>query len=203
MTEKTKELAGKLVNIQQRLNAPKSQFNAFGKYKYRNCEDILEAVKPLLNGSILTISDELINVGDRYYVQATAKLELGEEYFFATAFAREAESKKGMDEAQITGSASSYARKYALNGLFLIDDSKDPDTRDNSSKPPETKSVSNVRIEPETTLELAKLIEDTDTDIEKFLDYFKIQKLDDMDTNQLTDALKILNKKIDNEYGGK
>ena len=203
MTEKTKELAGKLVNIQQRLNAPKSQFNAFGKYKYRNCEDILEAVKPLLNGSILTISDELINVGDRYYVQATAKLELGEEYFFATAFAREAESKKGMDEAQITGSASSYARKYALNGLFLIDDSKDPDTRDNSSKPPEPKSVSNVRIEPETTLELAKLIEDTDTDIEKFLDYFKIRKLDDMNTNQLTDALKILNKKIDNEYGGK
>jgi len=203
MTEKTKELAGKLVNIQQCLNAPKSQFNAFGKYKYRNCEDILEAVKPLLNGSILTISDELINIGDRYYVQATAKLELGEEYFFATAFAREAESKKGMDEAQITGSASSYARKYALNGLFLIDDSKDPDTRDNSSKPPETKSVSNVRIEPETTLELAKLIEDTDTDIEKFLDYFKIRKLDDMNTNQLTDALKILNKKIDNEYGGK
>jgi len=203
MTEKTKELAGKLVNIQQRLNAPKSQFNAFGKYKYRNCEDILEAVKPLLNGSILTISDELINVGDRYYVQATAKLELGEEYFFATAFARETESKKGMDEAQITGSASSYARKYALNGLFLIDDSKDPDTRDNSSKPPEPKSVSNVRIEPETTLELAKLIEDTDTDIEKFLDYFKIRKLDDMNTNQLTDALKILNKKIDNEYGGK
>ena len=201
MTEKTKELAGKLVNIQQCLNAPKSQFNAFGKYKYRNCEDILEAVKPLLNGSILTISDELINVGDRYYVQATAKLELGEEYFFATAFAREAESKKGMDEAQITGSASSYARKYALNGLFLIDDSKDPDTRDNSNttNTQPTKKITE-RITQETTLELAKLIEDTDTDIEKFLDYFKIRKLDDMNTNQLTDALKILNKKID---GGK
>ena len=198
MTEKTKELAGKLVNIQQCLNAPKSQFNAFGKYKYRNCEDILEAVKPLLNGSILTISDELINVGDRYYVQATAKLELGEEYFFATAFAREAESKKGMDEAQITGSASSYARKYALNGLFLIDDNKDPDTRDNSNPQP-TKKIPE-RITKETTLELAKLIEDTDTDIDKFLDYFKIGKLDEMNTEQLIDALKILNKKID---GGK
>ena len=196
-------LSGRLVSIQANLNAPKNQYNSFGKYNYRNCEDILESVKPLLGDSILTISDELINIGERYYVQATAKLQLGEEYFFATAFAREAVSKKGMDEAQITGSASSYARKYALNGLFLIDDSKDPDTRDNSSKPPETKSVSNVRIEPETTLELAKLIEDTDTDIEKFLDYFKIRKLDDMNTNQLTDALKILNKKIDNEYGGK
>ena len=196
-------LSGRLVSIQANLNAPKSQFNAFGKYNYRNCEDILEAVKPLLGDSILTISDELINVGERYYVQATAKLQLGEEYFFATAFAREALSKKGMDEAQITGSASSYARKYALNGLFLIDDSKDPDTRDNSSKQPESKPLGWARITQETTLELAKLIEDTDTDIEKFLDYFKIQKLDDMDTNQLTDALKILNKKIDNEYGGK
>ena len=203
MTEKTKELAGKLVNIQQRLNAPKSQFNAFGKYKYRNCEDILEAVKPLLNGSILTISDELINVGDRYYVQATAKLELGEEYFFATAFARETESKKGMDEAQITGSASSYARKYALNGLFLIDDSKNPDTRDNSNIPnpqPTKKFKEPQIIQKETVLELSKLIEDTGTDIDKFLEYFKIEKLDLMNTDQLGLALKLLNDKID---GGK
>ena len=203
MTEKNNELAGKLVNIQQCLNAPKSQFNAFGKYKFRNCEDILEAVKPLLNGSILTISDELINVGDRYYVQATAKLELGEEYFFATAFARETESKKGMDEAQITGSASSYARKYALNGLFLIDDSKDPDTRDNSNIPnsqPTNNFKGPQKITKENVLDLSKLIEDTETNIDKFLEYFKIDRLDHMNTDQLVDALKILNKKID---GGK
>ena len=190
-----------LVSIQASLNAPKNQYNTFGKYSYRSCEDILEAVKPLLGGSVLTISDELINVGERYYVQATAKLQLGEEYFFATAFAREAVSKKGMDEAQITGSASSYARKYALNGLFLIDDNKDPDTRDNSNTPnPQPTKKIPERITKETTLELAKLIEDTDTDIDKFLGYFKIGKLDEMNTEQLVDALKILNKKID---GGK
>jgi len=194
-------LSGRLVSIQANLNAPKNQYNSFGKYNYRNCEDILESVKPLLGDSILTISDELINIGERYYVQATAKLQLGEEYFFATAFAREAVSKKGMDEAQITGSASSYARKYALNGLFLIDDNKDPDTRDNSNTPnPQPTKKIPERITKETTLELAKLIEDTDTDIDKFLGYFKIGKLDEMNTEQLVDALKILNKKID---GGK
>ena len=191
-------LAEKLVNIQKNLNAPKSQYNSFGKYKYRNCEDILEAVKPLLDGAILTISDELINVGSRYYIQATASLSLGESDFFTTAFARESETKKGMDEAQITGSASSYARKYALNGLFLIDDSKDPDTRDNSEKqtpvqPPE-------KIKKETTLELSKLIEDTGTDIDLFLKHFKIERLDLMDMKQLPEALRLLNKKID---GGK
>ena len=192
-----KELSNILVNIQANLNAPKNQYNNFGKYNYRSCEDILEAVKPLLVDSILTISDELINVGGRYYVQATAKLELGEDYFFTTAFAREAELKKGMDEAQITGSASSYARKYALGGLFLIDDGRESDTIDNPVKPSESKPQ---RITQETTLELAKLIEDTTTDIDKFLEYFRIQKLDEMDTKQLVVALKMLNKKID---GGK
>ena len=196
-------LSGILAAIQANLNAPKNQYNSFGKYSYRSCEDILEAVKPLLGGSILTISDELINVGEHYYVQATAKLQLGEEYFFATAFAREAESKKGMDEAQITGSASSYARKYALNGLFLIDDSKDPDTRDNSSVPkpqPTKKFEEPERITKEVVLDLSKLIEDTGTDIDKFLEYFKIERLDLMNNDQLVLALKMLNKKID---GGK
>ena len=192
-----------LVSIQANLNAPKNQYNTFGKYSYRSCEDILEAVKPLLGGSVLTISDELINVGERYYVQATAKLQLGEEYFFATAFAREAVSKKGMDEAQITGAASSYARKYALNGLFLIDDNKDTDIRDNSNTPnpqPPKKFKEPEIITMENVFELSKLIEDTNTDIDKFLGYFKIGKLDEMNTEQLVDALKILNKKID---GGK
>jgi hypothetical protein len=121
-----------LSTIQKELKAPKNQFNAFAKFNYRSCEDILEAVKPLLDGTVLTLTDDLLNFGDRFYVRATATLKNGEDSIEATAFARESDTKKGMDVAQITGSASSYARKYALNGLFLIDDNKDPDTRDNT-----------------------------------------------------------------------
>ena len=125
-------VAEKLMNIQQELKAPKGQYNSFGKYKYRSCEDILEAVKPLLgkNKAALTISDELIFVGDRYYIKATAALTDAEtsETISNTAYARESLDKKGMDDSQITGTASSYARKYALNGLFCIDDTKDADT---------------------------------------------------------------------------
>ena len=118
----------KLVTIQFKLKAPKNQFNSFGKYKYRNCEDILEAVKPLLDGSRLHLSDEVVMVGQRYYVKATATFVDGDFTYSTTAYAREEETKKGMDGAQITGTASSYARKYALNGLLLIDDTKDADT---------------------------------------------------------------------------
>ncbi len=126
----------KLLNeIQQNLKAPKGQFNAFGKYKYRSCEDILEAVKPLLGKAILVISDNIVQVGDRYYIKAIVQLKDGDEIVESIAFARESLAKKGMDESQITGTASSYARKYALNGLFLIDDTKDADTQDNSDKP--------------------------------------------------------------------
>lgn len=126
----------KLVNIQQNLKAPKNQFNSFGKYHYRSCEDILEAVKPLLNGAILTITDDIVLIGDRYYVKAHVALidSDGESIVSATAFAREEQDKKGMDGSQITGAASSYARKYALNGLFLIDDTKDADTQNNTKK---------------------------------------------------------------------
>lgn len=119
-----------LLIIQQELNVPKGRFNSFGKYKYRSCEDILVAVKPLLGktNSTLNLSDEMVAVGNRIYVKATATLltEDGKTYR-ASAYAREDETKKGMDGAQITGSASSYARKYALNGLFSIDDTKDTD----------------------------------------------------------------------------
>lgn len=121
-----------LQTIQQELKAPKSNFNSFGKYSYRSCEDILEAVKPLLGESTLVLSDEIVEVGGRVYVKAEATFTDGDKIVKVHAFAREAEQKKGMDEAQITGSASSYARKYALNGLFLIDDTKDADTQDNS-----------------------------------------------------------------------
>ena len=125
----------KILNkIQKELKAPKNQFNAFGKYKYRSCEDILEAVKPLLEDATLTINDEMVVIGERYYIKATVTLKQGEEEVSTTAFARESEEKKGMDQSQITGATSSYARKYALNGLFLIDDTKDADTMDNSSQ---------------------------------------------------------------------
>ena len=131
----------KLVAIQSDLKAPKGQTNSFGGYKYRSCEDILEAVKPLLKeqGLVLTIHDDVVEVGGRVYVKATATVQVGGEAIATTAFAREAETKKGMDEAQITGSASSYARKYALNGLFCIDDTKDADTRDNREEKPAAK----------------------------------------------------------------
>lgn len=119
-----------LVEIQKKLKAPKGQFNNFGKYKYRSCEDILEALKPLLyeHKCQLILSDELVYVGTRYYIKATATIrnESGEEVT-TTALAREEEIKKGMDGSQITGTSSSYARKYALNGLFCIDDTKDSD----------------------------------------------------------------------------
>lgn len=120
----------KLQEIQLKLKAPKNQRNNFGNYNYRSCEDILEAVKPLLSeaGAIITINDEMLNIGDRYYVKATVTFICGEEKHSVSAFAREAENKKGMDESQITGAASSYARKYALNGLLLIDDTKDADS---------------------------------------------------------------------------
>lgn len=126
-----------LLVIQQELKAPKSQVNKFGGYSYRSCEDILTAVKPLLakTGTTLTITDSIQEIGGRVYVRAEATLLKGTEYVsHVAAFAREAEVKKGMDEAQITGSASSYARKYALNGLFAIDDTRDPDATNDHGK---------------------------------------------------------------------
>jgi hypothetical protein len=119
-----------LVKIQAELKAPKNQTNNFGKYKYRSAEDIIEAVKPILNkyGTALVVSDEVVQVGDRIYIKATATLlDNTDNVVSVNGWAREEEVKKGMDAAQITGSASSYARKYALNGLFAIDDTKDSD----------------------------------------------------------------------------
>ena len=119
-----------LAKIQALVKAPKGQFNNFGKYKYRSCEDIVEAIKPVINplGFALTLSDEVVLIGQRFYIKATATLTDGKETYTATAFAREEEVKKGMDGSQITGASSSYARKYALNGLFAIDDTKDADS---------------------------------------------------------------------------
>lgn len=124
-----------LIEIQSRLNVPKCQYNRFGKYKFRSCEDILAAVKPLLKEvrCTLTISDDVIMIGSRIYIKATAVLtNSSNEVVMTTAFAREEEQRKGMDGSQVTGTASSYARKYALNGLFAIDDTKDADSLNDS-----------------------------------------------------------------------
>lgn len=128
----------KLANVQASLKAPKGQYNSFGKYNYRSCEDIVESVKPLLkaNGLLLTLTDELVNISDRFYVKATATIiDTAEgKTISVSAFAREEETKKGMDGSQVTGASSSYARKYALNGLFAIDDTKDSDATNKHGK---------------------------------------------------------------------
>jgi len=140
-----------LINIQSELKAPKNQRNNFGNYNYRSCEDVLEALKPLLakHECMLNISDTIEYIGERFYVKATATVTNSKGLqVTSTAYAREEETKKGMDGSQITGSSSSYARKYALNGLFLIDDTKDADTMPPSAPEPKTE----VKSEPKTAL---------------------------------------------------
>lgn len=140
----------KLLEIQTELKAPKSQYNAFGKYNYRNCEDILEALKPLLAKvkAAVVITDEIVNIAQRFYVKATVRLinVENEEVIETSAYAREPENKKGLDESQITGSTSSYARKYALNAMFAIDDTKDsdyaPDSNSKTATAPKNKPLS-------------------------------------------------------------
>ena len=133
-----KNVYQKLMEVQSKLKAPKSQYNSFGKYSYRSCEDILEALKPLLNevGAIVNISDQVKLIGERYYIEATAMfldVNTGDS-IISKAIAREDESKKGQDLAQLSGATSSYARKYALNGLFAIDDNKDSDATNTHGK---------------------------------------------------------------------
>ena len=136
MEEVKMTLIERVQKVQEELKAPKNQFNKFGNYAYRSCEDVCNAVKPLLAkyGLVLTLSDEIVMVGERYYTKATATITDGIEKLYNTAYAREEESKKGMDGSQITGSSSSYARKYALNGLLLIDDVKDADATNTHGK---------------------------------------------------------------------
>ena len=134
----TKNIFEKLLSVQTMLKAPKNQYNAFGKYNYRNCEDILEAVKPLCKEikAVVFLTDDIVQIGERYYVKATALFidVESEKRIEVTAYAREEETKKGMDGSQVTGASSSYARKYALNGLFDIDDTKDSDTTNTHGK---------------------------------------------------------------------
>jgi len=184
-------ISKKLAEIQAKLKAPKGQMNKFGGYKYRSCEDILEAVKPLLGDLVLTISDDITLVGDRVYVKATATVSDGEQSISTTAFAREAEVKKGMDEAQITGSASSYARKYALNGLFCIDDTKDADATNDHGK--QVKAISD-----DQAAIIYDLIEKTNTDIDKFLKAFHISCVEDLGEASFDKAFKALQEKLKN-----
>jgi hypothetical protein len=159
-----------LIENQGRLKAPKGQYNSFGKYYYRSCEDILEAVKPLLHElkCILTISDDVEEVGGRIYIRATAKIRNSNgEIMEVSAFARESEIKKGMDESQITGASSSYARKYALNGLFLIDDTKDADF-DNKGKEEKTEKPKGNLSKAIPAIKAAKTLKDLET-LENFV----------------------------------
>lgn len=162
----------KLLSIQNELKAPKNQYNKFGKYNYRSCEDILEAIKPLClkYGAVLLVDDYVEQVGERFYIKAKASLIdiETEQEIYACAYAREIESKKGMDSAQVTGATSSYARKYALNGLFCIDDTKDVDTQEyqekkqmNNNQPKNSNSYEQVGIEQATLLgEIDKRVEE-------------------------------------------
>lgn len=146
-------IAETLIAIQTELKAPKNQYNSFGKYNYRSWEDILEGLKPVLkkHDATLYITDEIVQIGDRYYVKATATLITKDGGSIENhAFARESDDKKGMDASQVTGATSSYARKYALNGLFLIDDTKDADTdeyRNQQNKKSEKKSEEQLNKE--------------------------------------------------------
>lgn len=175
----------KLSKVQMELKAPKGQYNSFGKYKYRSCEDILEAVKPILEKNMLSmqLSDELEFIGDRYYIKATATLlDLEDNSTMSnTAYAREEEEKKGMDGSQITGTASSYARKYALNGLFLIDDTKDADTDEYHEQTNKVAKITKKQIE-----QLQDLVED----IPAMLNYFNVSKIEDITQAQAEEIIK-------------
>lgn len=245
-----KELNEKLLKVQELLKAPKNQRNDFGKYNYRSCEDIFESVKPLLKeqGLTLRLNDDLVLIGDRYYIKATAILSDGNETIENVAYAREEENKKGMDGSQITGASSSYARKYALNGLFLIDDVKDSDatnqgeiaTKEDAEKytlsfgkhsgktlkelvETEKKYITwllynskdeNIikAIQLLTGLvplteeqqrevltkmdELNTLLEETNTDREKFYKYYKVKSNGEMTLEQLNDGIEKLRKRV-------
>lgn len=180
-----------LTKIQALLKAPKNQYNKFGGYKYRSCEDILEALKPLLaaHKATLTISDDIVMVADRIYVKATATIKSGDEVESVTAFAREPLDKKGMDASQITGTASSYARKYALNGLFLIDDAKDADTD-------EYHEQTAVKLEPSKIKEITDLVQMTGSDLGKMLAFFKVKAIEDMTVDQAKKCIAQLKSKL-------
>lgn len=179
----------KLNKVQTELKAPKSQYNKFGGYNYRNCEDILEAVKPILKevGAIIVLSDDIVPVGDRYYIKATAKfIDIDNaETVENQALAREEEIKKGMDGSQITGAASSYARKYALNGLLAIDDTKDADTLNKGANP--------------MTSEQVKKFTELQVNVENVLKKFKLKDVSELTYEQAEFVIKAKEKAVKGE----
>ena len=208
----------KLSHIQNELKAPKNQFNKFGNYKYRSCEDILEALKPLCAKykATLIIYDEIVMIGDRYYVKAMAKLYDQEttDYIKSYAFARESQAKKGMDDSQVTGATSSYARKYALNGLFNIDDTKDFDTNEVHQQSNQKQGNTQPKQQPQQQdFEQANLMANIDNCLKKLkelgvdinskgsIDFINKYNNNLHDINIMTDSekynyLKVLNEMI-------
>lgn len=192
----------KLMEIQTKIKAPKNLYNSFGKYKYRNAEGICEAVKPYLEEfkCALTLTDDIIEVGGRIYVKATATLRDTEtlESISVSAMARESEEKKGMDESQITGTASSYARKYALNGLFLLDDTKDADSEEYHNQIEEKKKeaemekqaaeIAKMKIASVKVDVIKKRCADDGIPEEKVLKLYKIKSFEEMTENQFRNA---------------
>ncbi len=197
----------KVAEIQAELKAPKNRRNTFGNYNYRSCEDILEAVKPLCKakGMFLTLTDEPIDVGGWHYIKATATLTDGTNNVSVSASARESEVKKGMDDSQISGTASSYARKYALNGLFLIDDTKDADTdeyqkertnRTNQAKSDkEAEDISKQIVGQTNVAALLGMCEKTGSNVQDIFKYYGIKNETEMTMQMWTDAMKLLEKK--------
>lgn len=175
----------RVIRIQQKLKCPKNQYNSFGNYKYRSCEDILEAVKPLLKEEniALIINDELVQIGERYYVKATATLYDDKGSIISNSgYAREEENKKGQDGSQITGASSSYARKYALNGLFLIDDVKDSDTTNiGKQEDMSTKKASKKQLDYIDTL---------DIDMVAMCEYYGIKDKSELTIEQASEIIR-------------
>lgn len=190
--------------IQQELKAPKGQYNSFGKYHYRSCEDILEAIKPITAKyqCVLTLSDSLEQKGARFYVCAIAKLtDIGSEASISnTAYAREEDSKKGMDGSQITGTASSYARKYALNGLFCIDDTKDADTdeyrKQNTGQEPVDKKQEFINAKQQLSLKGLFNFKDNPKEAAQQLESITGWKLEDLNRMPVSEYSRIMNELI-------
>lgn len=188
------EFNEKIREVQTQIKAPKSLYNSFGKYKYRNAEGILEAVKPYLSeyNLCLTLNDEIVQVGERYYVKATAAIYdgMGSGSMSVSAYAREAATKKGMDDSQITGTASSYARKYALNGLFLLDDTKDADTDENRIER-DNRQMSTTISKTEAKA-LYSMLQKRNIDVNDFMMERNINKLSDLSSEEYAATVREL-----------
>ena len=195
----TKKIYEKLAKVQAELKAPKGQFNSFGKYHYRSQEDILEAVKPILSrqGMTINLTDDIVLVGERYYVKSTATVSDGTDTISVTAFAREPSEKKGMDESQITGTASSYARKYALNGLFAIDDTKDSDAEEQTKQTIEKREATPLPKQPTNKLDdaLIKEASSLKIDLNKVATYLK-KNVNDLTNDDLKSCIERKKKSL-------